>query len=197
MINMISTERRASLGDRDGSVIRRTSEEMTMNNRTIRTIAAATMLTVSSGSVGCGYFLHPERRGNRSDVDAGSLVMDLLWLLPGIIPGVVALVVDFSSGAVYLRGRTALRLSPDGRVAVRLPRSSTPTRLEFRLVTRSERVLAYETAVIGPSSPAGQSVELRIAGAEPKEEIYLEVRNENGATARFPTSIEATSTSGT
>jgi hypothetical protein len=169
-------------------------------------IAATTILTVGSGSIGCGYFLHPERRGNRFDVDAGSLVMDLLWLLPGIIPGVVALIVDFSSGAVYTRGRGALLLSPHGRVAVRLPRSATPMRLEFRLITRSERVLAYEAAVIGPTSPAGQSVELRIgesmppkaaptgvvAGAGRNEEIYLEVRTENGATARFPTSIEAT-----
>jgi hypothetical protein len=176
-----------------------------MNNRTIRMIAATTMLTVGSSSPGCGYFLHPERRGNRSDVDAGSLVMDLLWLLPGIIPGVVALIVDFSSGAVYVRGRTAVLLPPDGRVAVRLPSSPTPMRLEFRLVTSSERVLAYKTAIIGPSTPAGQSVELKIGGSMPpkgapagvvagagrNEKIYLEIRTENGATARFPTSMEA------
>jgi hypothetical protein len=179
-----------------------------MNNRTIRVMAAATMLTVGSSSIGCGYFLYPERRGNRSVVDAGTLVMDLLWLLPGLIPGVVALVVDFSSGAIYVRGRSALRLSPNGRVAVRLPRSSTPMRLELRLVTRSERVLAREAAVVGPSTLDGQSVELRVggsmrptaaptgvvAGAGRNEEIYLEVQTEYGATARFPTSLEASGT---
>jgi hypothetical protein len=167
-------------------------------------IAATTMLTIGSSSVGCGYFLYPQRRGNRSEVDAGTLVMDLLWLLPGIIPGVVALVVDFSSGAVYLRGgRRALLLSPDGRVAVRLPRATTPTRLEFRLVTASARVLARRTTVIGPSTPDGQSVELRVGdsvrpeaaptpvGGGRTEAIYLELRTENGATARFPTSLQA------
>jgi hypothetical protein len=51
---------------------------MRMNNRTLRVIAATTMLTVGSSSVGCGYFPYPQRRGNRSEVDAGTLVMDLL-----------------------------------------------------------------------------------------------------------------------
>ena len=65
-----------------------------MTNRLVRAIAAATMLTVGSGSVGCGYFLHPERRGTQSGViDGATMVMDILWLIPGIIPGVIALVV--------------------------------------------------------------------------------------------------------
>jgi len=163
-----------------------------MNNRTLRVIAATTMLTVGSSSVGCGYFLYPQRRGNRSEVDAGTLVMDLLWLIPGIIPGVIALIVDFSSGAVYLRGgRSALLLSPDGRVAVRLPRASAPMHLEFRLVTDSERVLARRTAVIGPSIHDGQSIDLGVvAGAGRSEKIYLEILTDNGTRARFPTSIE-------
>jgi hypothetical protein len=66
-----------------------------------RTIAA-TLFAVALGGSGCGYFLHPERRGNTSNVDAGTMVMDLLWLIPGILPGVVALAVDFSSGAIYM-----------------------------------------------------------------------------------------------
>jgi hypothetical protein len=167
-----------------------------MNERTLRTIAATTLLTVGSGSMGCGYFLYPERRGNRGgNIDAGTMVMDLLWLLPGIIPGVIALIVDFSSGAIYVGGgRRALRLSPDGRVAVRLPRSSTPLRLEFRLVTSSDRVLARQTALVGPSTLDGQSVELAVGAAmrpQPKEKIYLEVHTDDGATARFPTALEA------
>ncbi len=179
-----------------------------MNRRTIRAIAATTMLTLGSGSVGCGYLLYPERRGNRGgNIDAGTMVMDLLWLLPGLIPGVVALIVDFSSGAMYRGGRVGLVVSPDSRVAVRLPRSSKPMQLEFRLVTASHRVLAHETAVIGPSTPEGTSVQLDVGGAmqpdisrasrAPRaataagEAIYLEVQTDGGATARFPTSLEA------
>ena len=82
------------------------------------------LLTLAAGPLGCGYLLHPERRGTQSGhIDGATMVMDLLWLLAGIIPGVVALIVDFSSGAIYVRGGSALRLEPGGRLAVRLPRS--------------------------------------------------------------------------
>jgi hypothetical protein len=173
---------------------------MGMNRRTIRALAATTMLTTATGSIGCGYLLHPERRGAQSGrIDSETMVMDLLWCLL-ILPGIVALIVDFSSGAIYVRGGTALRLPPDGHVAVRLPRSSTPTRLAFRLVTASHRVIAEKTALIGPSSPDGQSIDLEVGGAtrsnarqgsaSASEAIFLEVRTESGASARFPTPME-------
>ncbi len=164
-----------------------------MNGRLIRAIAVTTMLTTATASFGCGYILYPERRGNRGgNIDAGTMVMDLLWLLPGIVPGVVALVVDFSSGAIYVGGGHALRLAPDGHVAVRLPHSATPARLEFRLVTASRRVLAQKTALVGPSSPDSQSIDLEIGrAARAGEQIFLEVQTEGGASARFPTSMEA------
>ncbi len=54
------------------------------------------------GSTGCGYILHPERRGRGSGtIDGTILIFDLLWLLPGLLPGVVALAVDFTSGGIY------------------------------------------------------------------------------------------------
>ena len=86
----------------------------------IRTIALATLL--ATAGVSCGYFLHPERRGQQSGrIDSATMVMDLLWLLPGIVPGVIALVVDFSSGAIYVRGGTALNVPAGTRLAYRLP----------------------------------------------------------------------------
>jgi hypothetical protein len=164
-----------------------------MQNRLASGIVAATLLTTAVAPTGCGYFLYPERRGNTSNVDGGTLVMDLLWLLPGIVPGVVALIVDFSSGAIYRDGggRYAVVMSPDGRVAVRLPATSKPTQLEFRLVTADHRILAKKTALVGPTS-RGESLELRIGDAmRPgrNETIYLEVASANGA-ARFPTSLQ-------
>ena len=162
-----------------------------MHRRLIRTLAVTAMLSTAAGPLGCGYLLYPDRRGAQSGrIDSATMVMDLLWLLPGLIPGVVALVVDFSSGAIYVRGSHALRLAPDGRLAVRLPHPSTPTRLEFRLVTASHRILAQRTAFVGPSTPDGQSIELDAGGSmRPQEEIHLEVHTEGGASARFPTSI--------
>ncbi len=159
----------------------------------IRALAATTMITTACGQLGCGYFLHPERRGRQSGtIDSATMVMDLLWLLPGIVPGVIALVVDFSSGAIYVGGRSALRLAPDGRLAVRLPRSAAPARLEVRLVTASRRVIAQRTARVGPSTPDGQSIELA-APESTRERVYLEIESDTGGSARFPTSLEIAS----
>jgi hypothetical protein len=74
-----------------------------MKRHLLGSIASAAVLASAVPTSGCGYFLHPERRGNHYDVVDSSLVMDLLWILPGVVPGVVALIVDFSSGAVYRR----------------------------------------------------------------------------------------------
>ncbi|HEY5945109.1 MAG TPA: hypothetical protein VIV40_06445 [Kofleriaceae bacterium] len=155
---------------------------------------ATTLLATAAAPIGCGYFLYPERRGNTTNVDGGTLVMDLLWLLPGIIPGVIALVVDFTSGAAYRSGggRSAVLMSPKGQVAVRLPASTQPMKVEVRLVT-DHKVLAKKTAMVGPNI-AAQSVALQIGDgvqAHRNEAIYLEVASANG-TARFPTALAVT-----
>jgi hypothetical protein len=162
-----------------------------MTNRFVRAIAASIMLTVGSGSVGCGYFLHPERRGTQSGViDGATMVMDCLWLLAGIVPGVVALVVDFSSGGIYISGsrHAALRLTPDGHLALNVPRASRPGRVEFRLVTASHEVVARKTVMVGAAG-ADDSVELQLAQPA-KGPIFLEVENANGRSARLPDAIE-------
>ena len=146
-----------------------------MMNRVSRAVAGTTLLAVTGTSAGgCGYFLHPERRGQQSGViDGATMVMDLLWLLPGIVPGVVALIVDFSSGAIYVGGGRRAVVSPNGRLAVRLPRASKAQRIELRLVT-ADRVLERRTAMVGPQSPAEQSVELAMADALPANEpVFL------------------------
>ncbi len=57
-------------------------------------------------SADCGFLLYPERRGNMpNDIDGAVLVMDCLWLIAGVVPGVVALVVDFTTGSIYFSGR--------------------------------------------------------------------------------------------
>ena len=170
----------------------------------IRGIALTTLLATGSG---CGYFLHPERRGAQSGrIDSATMVMDLLWLLPGIVPGVIALVVDFSSGAIYVRGGSALRLEPGSRLAVRLPDASRPGRLEFRLVSASRGVVARKLAMVGPGLPSGRSIDLDVgavstelevgATATPNEPLRLEVVTENGATAQFATELQVSTRTG-
>jgi hypothetical protein len=72
-----------------------------MKHHVFRAVAALVLATTIVSS-GCAYTLHPERRGNSGgDISGSMLVGDLLWLIPGIIPGVVCLIVDFTSGAIY------------------------------------------------------------------------------------------------
>jgi hypothetical protein len=60
------------------------------------------------GASGCGFILFPERRGRTGgNIDVPILIVDLLWLLPGIIPGVICLIVDFASGCIYGGGAHA------------------------------------------------------------------------------------------
>jgi hypothetical protein len=161
-----------------------------MTNRFIRTIAAGTLLSLGGSSVGCGYLLHPERRGLQSgSIDGATMVMDCLWLLAGIVPGVVALVVDFSSGGIYAYGsRHALRLGPDGRVALQVPHASRAGRVELRLVTASHEIVARRTALVGPGHGA-ETVELAL-GALPAGPLYFEVATDDGQTARTAEPIE-------
>ncbi|MEJ7596649.1 MAG: hypothetical protein WKG01_01965 [Kofleriaceae bacterium] len=158
-----------------------------MKGQLLAGLTATTLLTTAVGSSGCGYILHPERRGNTGTIDGTTLILDLLWLLPGILPGVVFLIVDFSSGAMY-RG-AGLMVRPDGHLSVRLPASSEPTQVELRLVTGTQRVVARSATVVGPSIET-RSVELqfRDALAQQTEPLYLEVATANGV-SRFPSPI--------
>jgi hypothetical protein len=107
-----------------------------MKSRWIRSTALATLLAMAPS---CGYILYPERRGNRGGtIDGGTLVMDLLWLIPGVVPGVVFLIVDFTSGAMYVNGRVAMN-STDNTVAVRLQPNAP--RVAVRLVTQTSRLV--------------------------------------------------------
>jgi hypothetical protein len=74
--------------------------------RFFRGVASLCAMITLSFSLGCGTILYPERRGQRTHarVDTGVAVMDACWILLGVIPGVIAFVVDFGNGAIYLPG---------------------------------------------------------------------------------------------
>jgi hypothetical protein len=155
-------------------------------------IAASTMLTVGTSSVGCGYILYPERRGNRGGaIDGATMVMDLLWLLAGIIPGVVALIVDFSSGAIYVGGfhhRAELRLSPDGHLALQVPHASRAGRVELRLVNAAHEVVASRTALVGPGQARGETIDLEVA--QPiSGPLTFEIVTDDGQIARAAVAV--------
>src|SRR4051794_34349628 len=110
---------------------------------------------------GCGAILYPERRGQKAgNIDAGVAVMDGVLLLFFIVPGVIAYVVDFSTGAIYLPGHK--KSEEQGVRVVRLdPAQLTRDRIEA--------VVARETgipvAVLANSAPQIQA--LKDAGEIP------------------------------
>jgi hypothetical protein len=162
-----------------------------MTNRTLRTVAAATMLTVGTTSLGCGYILHPERRGIQAGtIDTPTMVMDLLWLLAGIIPGVVALIVDFSSGGIYASGRRAeLHLGPDGHLALQVPHASRPGRVELRLVTATHEVVARRTVLVGPGQSRAETIDLAPSPGS-RGPLTLEIETDRGQIARAAIAVQ-------
>lgn len=63
-------------------------------------LAVGATLTLS----GCGYIFYPERRGQttRGQMDVTVVLLDGLLVLLAVLPGVIAFIVDASSGTLYL-----------------------------------------------------------------------------------------------
>jgi hypothetical protein len=67
--------------------------------RAAGTVTAGLALLLAS----CGTLMYPERRGQPAGrLDPGVVVLDGIGLLLFFVPGVVAFVVDFATGAIYL-----------------------------------------------------------------------------------------------
>jgi len=76
-------------------------------SKTKKTVFTTLFLSVFLFTTSCGYILYPQRRNAKASggqVDVAVVVMDCLWLIPGILPGVIALIVDGVTGAWYKSG---------------------------------------------------------------------------------------------
>ena len=114
------------------------------------------LVTTSAATVSCAYILHPERRNSgrtSGNLDTRSLVFDILWFLPGIIPGVIALIVDFTTGAIYVRVIGDDPINASGKVAVKVPPVGGLTNMSLRLLTTDGRVLHEDSAMVRPEDP--------------------------------------------
>lgn len=61
------------------------------------------LTTCLLNTTACGYFLYPERVGQKSGhIDPAIVILDAAGLLFGILPGVVAFAVDLTTGTIYL-----------------------------------------------------------------------------------------------
>jgi hypothetical protein len=74
--------------------------------RTKRPLALILVAAFSLHAASCGTIIHPERWGQArtGPLDPSIVVLDGLGVLLFVIPGVVAFVVDFATGAIYLPG---------------------------------------------------------------------------------------------
>ncbi len=110
-----------------------------------KTILVAVLLS----QVACGTLLYPERRNQRStgQVDYGVVIMDAAWMLLFVIPGVIALAVDFSTGAIYLpRGKKQLSSAAAERREAWLPVAAGST-FEVRAPAGAVDGVAWEFAL--------------------------------------------------
>lgn len=142
-----------------------------------------TVMTIATA--GCGWMLYPERRGGPTTgkIDYAILIFDCVWLLVGVIPGVVALTVDFLSGGMYESGGAALNVKPGEAMAFRL-RGHAPMEANVKVIVQNDgREIA---SLYDNDFSAGQEISGPITFHLPQDlengeyEIVLEV---NGKTA--------------
>jgi len=87
-----------------------------MTKKIITRLSLLLIFTFTLQLYACGTLMYPERRGQKhGEIDVKVAVLDGLGLLFCIVPGVVAYIVDFTTGAIYLPAgkRNMVSLSPD------------------------------------------------------------------------------------
>ncbi len=125
--------------------------------RRFRTFAAVFALAgVLTTSATCGYILHPERRGQAASgqLDVAVVVMDILWFIPGLIPGVIAVVIDAAYNTWYTGGGRASNeptLAPGAKLAIEAPATTKPATYTIRMRDANGRVLETFNKTVTPA----------------------------------------------
>ena len=132
-----------------------------MSKETVRLTSWVALGALLIATTGCGYILYPERRTQplSDTLDVSVVIYDCLWLLAGVVPGVVALIVDGTNDTWYY---TEEELSQKGW-ADQQSRQSVPrgTEMQVRLhgtapedVAVTLRLLAPDGTVLADSTTA-------------------------------------------
>jgi len=139
-------------------------------NRFLVVVALAAILLPASG---CGTLMYPDRLHAKPSrqLDTRVVVLDCLWLFAWIIPGVVALAIDFSTGAAYF-SEGEVEVSSGDTVSVNVYGAApADCMMELRLVDKNGRDLeqpARVAAVAGEDLDSGLSLVMP-SGIESKE----------------------------
>lgn len=151
-------------------------------NRRMRTSVALCLAgTLAFSQPACGILLHPTRaEGPRGQLDVVVVAIDCAWLLVGVVPGVVALAIDFASGgAWHPKGEVSVAPGEQIRLNINGP-APAACEISLRVVDASGRDLAPETRVsvaeggcadciaiaIPADAPSGAALLLAIDGRE-------------------------------
>lgn len=106
---------------------------ITLNKITKNHITKVFLVALLSFQVAsCGTILYPERRNQAAGrIDVGVALMDGAWLLVGLLPGIIAFAVDFTTGAIYVPGSKSGQLDYDHIRTVRFdPATTTREQIE-------------------------------------------------------------------
>lgn len=159
--------------------------------RLLRPLAAVTSLAMLTS---CARILYPERVGNKGGaIDTIPLVVDILLFIPGLIPGVIAIVVDFVSGAIYVGGgqpTTLSKVERSGKIAIQARQLPKDSVVHLRLVDAEGNVLDEDSVDSRGLAPRKRlSVDLeRAAAAHPETgpvELTLQMQLDDGPTATY------------
>lgn len=134
-----------------------------LSRRRFLSLSAAAAVTLPTAA--CGTLLYPERRGQRGGrLDPTVLILDGLLLLLFIVPGVIAFVVDFSTGAIYLPPYAYGQATPgefDPETWQRVDvdrRELTPERVEQIVFERTGRRVRVDPTVFREQGLASEAV---------------------------------------
>jgi len=143
----------------------------------------------------CAAIIHPEQKGNNSTpLDTVPLVVDILLFIPGLIPGVIAMVIDFGTGAIYLQkngpNKPFLGKAKDRREGRKLVRQSRKGKLAVRVVDDSGIVLDEEKLTVEAPEKRGEPVALVLPDLTAErwegKNVHLEIVGESGEPIVLP-----------
>lgn len=100
------------------------------------------------------------------------LIIDLLWFIPGVLPGVICLIVDFTSGCIYGGGGRASTSSPPS------PLDSRVTKVEVEL---DGKVIA--TGEVAPDRKANLTWSQQVDEPTLRARAKVRVISSDGASA--------------
>jgi hypothetical protein len=136
---------------------------------------------------GCAFLLYPERRNQpRSNtLDTVPLIVDIVWFIPGLIPGIVCLAIDFATNSIWVHGgqdKIELGAKPGSKLSLRSTKLDQDAHVRLALMGPNG-TLDEVTTTWGPKQRR-ERIAVRVPQQPPSTmELVLEV--EGHPTVRY------------